>query len=104
MWSMAYTLIYSNAAVKGLTDIYAQFPACPRESTDISVKPWARSCYNIYVTHKVMYSIACNYLGITTLLPYWFHVPEAEEKIQAMMLQALVLVHVGSQFNCTHNG
>ena len=36
MWSMAYTLIYFNTAVKGLTDIYAQLPACPRENTDIS--------------------------------------------------------------------
>ena len=40
----------------------------PRESADISVKPLARPCYNIYVTLSiVVYSTARNYLGITTL-------------------------------------
>ena len=41
---------------------------CPRESVDISVKPPAHPCYNIYVTLSiVMYSIIRNHPGITML-------------------------------------
>ena len=37
-----------------------------RESADISVKPRARPCYNIYVTlSMVLYSFAHIYHGIT---------------------------------------
>ena len=40
----------------------------PKESADISVKPQAHSCYNIYVALSiVVYSAACDYPGITML-------------------------------------
>ena len=56
-------LIYCNTAARGLTDIYARLPRA-----DISVKPRARPCSNIYVTLSIIvYSAARNYLGITTL-------------------------------------
>ena len=42
---LQYILIYCNTAARGLTDIYARLPRA-----DISVKPRARPCYNIYVT------------------------------------------------------
>ena len=39
-----------------------------RESVDISVMPPACLCYNIFVTLCIIvYSIACNYPGITML-------------------------------------
>ena len=66
-------LIYCNTAARVLTDItYVRLPrarsARPRESADISVKPRARLCYNIYVTFSVVvYSDARNYPGVTTL-------------------------------------
>ena len=58
--------------MRGLTDIYSQLTPegaqRPRKSVDISVKPQAHPCYNIYVTPSiVMYSAARNYPGITTL-------------------------------------
>ena len=37
-------------AARGLTDIYARLPRVLGESADISVKPQAHPCYNIYVT------------------------------------------------------
>ena len=49
----ASTLISCNTAARGLTDIYTQDPEGaqhPRESADISVKPRACPCYNVYVT------------------------------------------------------
>ena len=74
----------------------------PRESADISVKPQARLCYNIYVTLSiVVYSIDRNYPGITTLkvryyvcgkmLPHQLHISEAEEKTKWPKTQAIML-------------
>ena len=67
----AIILIYSNTAARGLTDIMRTTPEGthhPRKCADISVKPQAHPCYNIYVTLSiVVYSIARNYPGITTL-------------------------------------
>ena len=57
-------------ATRGLTDIRTTPKGAqrPRESADISVKPRARLCYNIYVTLSiVVYSAARNYPGITML-------------------------------------
>ena len=66
------TLIYCNTAARGLTDVRIRTTPegaqHPRESADISVKPQACPCYNIYVTLSVIvFSAACNYPGITTL-------------------------------------
>ena len=71
---------------------------CPSKSADISVKAQTHPCY-IYVI--VMYSIAHNYQGIATLpvryvlyskmLPYWSVILEAEEKIQWLILQTIML-------------
>ena len=91
-------------AARGLTDIilYAWLLRA-QESADISVKLWARSCYNIYVIFSiVLYSIACNYPSITTLqvryyvvrrYPYHPHGSEqAEEKTIWLKMQAIMLL------------
>ena len=59
-------LIGCNTAARGLTGIYINMydpegAQRPRESADISVKPRAHPCYNVYVTFSiVMYCIAHN--------------------------------------------
>lgn len=63
-------LIYCNMAVKGLTDVYTWFPRAQRlkKSLDMSVKPQACLCYDIYVALSIVaYSMAHNYHSITML-------------------------------------
>ena len=60
------TLICYNTAVRGLTDIYIYICTTPegaqrqRESANISVKPRARPCYNIYVTPPNLPCLMCS--------------------------------------------
>ena len=67
-----YIHIYIVTWQQGVWLIYTHGPEGvqrPRESADISVKPRARLCYNIYVILSiVMCCIAHSWRGITTLL------------------------------------
>ena len=62
-------IIYCNIAVRDLTDIYAWSRGAQRlrGSVDISVKPQACPCYNIYVTLSIVVCcIAHSWRSITT--------------------------------------
>ena len=61
MYIYIYILICYNTDSREAFDIYIRItPKGPRESADISIKPQARPCYNIYVTPPNLLCSMCS--------------------------------------------